>query len=70
MQRRKKTVLLGVAVLSAIGLALPGTAAARSYTPPLGVQNTSVIIVVDSTSSTSSTGTVSWGDVSWGDVVS
>jgi hypothetical protein len=71
MHRRKKAVLTGVAVLSAIGLALPatGAAATRSYTPLLGVQNTSMIVVIDTTSSTDATGTVSWGDVSWGDAL-
>jgi hypothetical protein len=69
MQRRKKAVGTGIAVLSAIGLALPGTAAAarNNSTPLLGVQNTSVIVVVDTSTSTDATGTVSWGDVSWGD---
>ena len=69
MQRRKKAVGLGIAVLSAIGLALPGTAAARSFAPPLGVQNTSMIVVVSAPASTDATGTVSWGDVSWGDAL-
>jgi hypothetical protein len=69
MHRRKKAVLAGTAVLSAIGLALPGTAAAKSYAPPLGVQNTSMIVVVDTTASADATGTVSWGDVSWGDAL-
>jgi hypothetical protein len=67
VHRRKKAVLAGVAVLSAIGLALPGTAAARSFTPPLGVQDTSMIIVVDTSTGTSGINVVSWGDVSWGD---
>jgi hypothetical protein len=69
MQRRKKAVGLGIAVLSAIGLALPGTAAARSFAPPLGVQNTSMIVVVSAPASADATGTVSWGDVSWGDAL-
>jgi hypothetical protein len=69
MQRRKKGIGFGIAVLSAIGLALPGTAAARSFQPAIGVQNTSMIVVVTAPASADATGTVSWGDVSWGDVL-
>jgi hypothetical protein len=69
MQRKKKAIGFGVALLATIGLALPTTASAatRSYAPVIGVQNTSMIVVVDVSPVASATGTVSWGDVSWGD---
>ena len=69
MHRRKKAALLGIAALSAIGLALPGTAAARSFAPLQnpGVPNTSMVVIVQVGPGTDTTGTVSWGDVSWGD---
>ncbi len=68
MVTRKKAATIVVAALGVIGLALPGTAAARSYSTYVGTQNTSMIVNVstDSTSA-STTSTVSWGDVSWAD---
>jgi hypothetical protein len=71
MKGRKIGATVVVAALAAIGLTLPGTAAARSnYTPPLCVQNTSMIVDVQAAMN-ASTATVSWSDayeaVSWGD---
>jgi hypothetical protein len=68
MQRKKKAIGLGIGLVAAIGLALPGTAAARSYTPAqIGVQNTSMIVVVDTAPAADASATVSWSDVSWSD---
>ena len=72
MNRRKTGATVVIAALAAIGLTLPGSAAARGWTPPIGVQNTSMIVNVSGPAA-SSTETVSWGDVllydavSWGD---
>jgi hypothetical protein len=73
MHGRKRAATVVIAALGAIGLALPGTAAARGF-PPIGnwgVANTSMVVDVSSTSTGSSSEVVSWSDavecVSWGD---
>ena len=66
MKSRRKAATVVVAALGAIGLALPATAAARSYSLPQ--YNPAMVVVVD-TSSTTSVDVVSWSDVSWADSV-
>jgi hypothetical protein len=69
---RARFVTAATAVVSAVALAVPGMAGAassnRSPTTSYTItQNTSMIVDVSGTSSTTSTGTVSWSDVSWSD---
>jgi hypothetical protein len=70
MNRRKTAATVVIATIAAIGLTLPGTAAARGYVPPIGVQNPAAVVDVSGMTA-ASTETVSWGDavevVSWGD---
>src|SRR3954470_8609332 len=63
--QRKKATLVVIAALSAIGLALPATAGARSFAPPQpGVQNVSMVVNVSGDAGTAGAAVdvVSWGD--------
>ena len=66
MRSRNKAATVVVAALGAIGLALPATASARTYSLP---QYNPAMVVVVGTSSSTSVDTVSWSDVSWADSV-
>jgi hypothetical protein len=68
MKARRKAATVVVAALGAIGLALPATAAASARSYSLPQYNSTMVVVVD-TSSTTSFDAVSWSDVSWADSI-
>src|SRR5436309_1716216 len=82
LPRRARLVTAAIALISAFALAVPGVAGAyttfgsrstssTTSTPaPISLtitQNTSMIVVVSGTTSTTADATVSWSDVSWSD---
>ena len=66
-RRGRVRLIAGVtALVSALALAAPAVAGASSTSTTI-TQNTSMIVYLSPTSSTTLDGTVSWSDVSWSD---
>jgi hypothetical protein len=66
MRGRKRAATVVVTVLAVLGVAFPGTAAARSYFPPVnpaaGITVTVTVSAPEETGAGSTLASVSWGD--------